>query len=71
MEVDLNGVYYKIAWVNHDRIVVVCVQDFDLSDYNFASRQDFATEDEAYSYAASLAQSHGLELENSSRGYLD
>ena len=71
MAVDLNGVYYKIAWTGNSRIAVVCVQDFDLPDYSFASRKDFETEDEAYGYAAVLAHSNCLELENERRGYLD
>jgi hypothetical protein len=71
MTVDLSGVYYKIAWTGSNEIAVVCVQDFDLSDYNFASREDFATEEEAATYAVDLARRNGLCFEGGFKGYLD
>ena len=52
-------------------VVEICAgMEYELNDYDVASRRSHDTEDEAYQYAKKLASDHNLILE-SETAYLD
>lgn len=67
---------YRIVYPRGDRskLTVAYVRDYEVTDWDLASREMFDDQDEAWVYCRSLAEQNGLDTQDDPQGsfaYLD